>query len=88
MDATICSATYFVVCVCVCASMCLFLFSMLSHVRLTDSIESADSTRCVTIYLASLGELYLNCVCVYAGLVGRCLTPLISSAPACLFSQL
>lgn len=87
MDATICSATYFVVCVCVCQHV-FVLFSMLSHVRLTDSIESADSTKCVTIYLASLGELYLNCVCVYAGLVGRCLTPLISSAPACLFSQL
>lgn len=76
-------------CVCVCVCQHVFvLFSMLSHVRLTDSIASADSTRCVTIYLASLGELYLNCVCVYAGLVGRCLTPLISSAPPCLFSQL
>lgn len=38
------------------------LFSVLSDVRLTDSIHSADTARCVTISLASLESV---CVCLY-----------------------
>lgn len=56
-------------CVCVCQHV-FVLFSMLSHVRLTDSIESADSTRCVTIYLASLGGVVFK-LCVRVCWVGR-----------------
>lgn len=65
------------------------LFSALSDVRLTDSIHSADTARCMTISLAS-PESVRECVSVYVCVCTRngCLTPpLISATPACLFSQ-
>lgn len=41
------------------------LFSALSDVRLTDSIHSADTARCVTISLGLPGESVCVCVCLY-----------------------
>lgn len=46
------------------------LFSTLPDVRLTDSIHSADTARCVTISPASLGCVY-TCVCIRVCLRSR-----------------
>lgn len=51
---------------CASTSECVFvLFSMLSDVRLTDSIHSDGRARCMTIYPASLGgvRMCLDSVC-------------------------
>lgn len=55
---------------CACARASVFvLFSMLSDMRLTDSVQSADRARCVIISPASLGDVFGLCVrvCAHAG---------------------
>lgn len=75
VHASVCSGTSLL---CMCQLKCVFvLFSMLSDMRLTDSIQSADRARCMAIQWASLGDVF-----------GLDVWPLLSPTPSplvCLF---